>query len=148
MVHLGHRYGEVGALDDVCFDVGSGEFVALLGPSGCGKTTLLRAVAGLVTPRVGSISIAGRTVTEDGVVRVGTADRGIGLVFQDYALFPHMTGAENIGYGLPTAEPTRVAGLMALVGIAGLEERKPAELSGGQQPVSYTQLTLPTKLLV
>lgn len=133
IAHLGHQYGHVGALDDLCIDVGSGEFVALLGPSGCGKTTLLRAVAGLVTPGVGTISIDGRIVTEDGSVRVGTAERGVGLVFQDYALFPHMTVAENIGYGLPTPEPTRVAGLIALVGIAGLEDRKPAELSGGQQ---------------
>ena len=131
--NLCHQYGDTGALDDVSMTVGSGEFVALLGASGCGKTTLLRAVAGLVTPTKGTVSIDGRVVSEAGENRVSASGRGVGLVFQDYALFPHMTVAENIGYGLGQADPGRVSGLMTVVGVADLADRKPSELSGGQQ---------------
>lgn len=131
--NLCHQYGYTGALDGVSLSVGSGEFVALLGASGCGKTTLLRAVAGLVTPTKGTMAIDGRVVAEAGVNRVSAAGRGVGLVFQDYALFPHMTVAENIGYGLGQADPGRVSGLMTVVGISDLADRKPSELSGGQQ---------------
>lgn len=133
IANLGHRYGETGALDDVSLTVRSGEFVALLGASGCGKSTLLRAVAGLVTPTQGTVSIDGRVVSETGKNKVPASGRGVGLVFQDYALFPHMTVAENIGYGLRQADPGRVTALMTLVGIAELADRKPSELSGGQQ---------------
>ena len=133
IANLCHRYGNTGALDDVSLTVGSGEFVALLGASGCGKSTLLRAVAGLVTPTKGTVSIDGRVVSEAGENRVPASGRGVGLVFQDYALFPHMTVAENIGYGLDQADPERVLGLMTMVGIAELADRTPSKLSGGQQ---------------
>ena len=130
---LGHAYGSNRALSAVDLSVQSGEFVSLLGPSGCGKTTLLRSVAGLVNPAEGSIFIDGRTVNASGRIVVDASERGIGLVFQEYALFPHMTVAENIGYGLLDSKTERVSGLMAVTGLAGFANRKPSELSGGQQ---------------
>ena len=130
---LGHAYGSNRALSGVDLVVKSGEFVSLLGPSGCGKTTLLRSVAGLVNPAEGSISIDGRIVNASGSIAVEASERGIGLVFQEYALFPHMTVAENIGYGLRNANAERVSGLMAVTDLTGLANRKPSELSGGQQ---------------
>lgn len=130
---LGHHYGANRALDGVDLTVCGGEFVSLLGPSGCGKTTLLRSVAGLITPSDGSISIDGRVVNAAGNVVVDASERGVGLVFQEYALFPYMTVAQNIGYGLRVPNPERVAGLLEVTGIAGLSDRRPSELSGGQQ---------------
>ena len=112
-----------------------GEVVALLGPSGCGKTTLLRLIAGLEAPDEGSrIAFGGTDVT-----RLPIEQRGIGMVFQHYALFPQMTVAANIGYGLkirnvPEAERRRTVGeLVDLVRLQGLEHKRPAELSGGQR---------------
>ena len=133
MTGIGHRYGDTPVLDGVDLTVQSGEFVVLLGPSGCGKTTLLRAVAGLVTPQRGHIDIDGRRATEDGQARIATEHRGVGLVFQEYALFPHMTVAENVGYGHSSPNPARVNGMLELVGLVDLADRKPAMLSGGQQ---------------
>jgi len=130
---LGHRYGENPALHGVDLELQSGEFVALLGPSGCGKTTLLRAVAGLLCPSEGSITLNGRTVCEDGRERVPTEARGIGLVFQEYALFPHMTVRENVGFGVQETATDRVDQLLDSVGLLDLADRKPAQLSGGQQ---------------
>ena len=130
---LGHTYGKNRALEAIDLTVSGGEFVSLLGPSGCGKTTLLRSVAGLVSPSEGSISIDGRSVNASGAVIVDASERGVGLVFQEYALFPYMTVAQNIGYGLPDSNPERVDGLMAVTGIADLADRRPSELSGGQQ---------------
>ena len=126
-------YGETAALDDVSFTVDDGEFFTLVGPSGCGKTTTLRLLAGFETPTEGVVRFDGRDVTD-----VPPEARGIGIVFQSYALFPHMTVAENVGYGLrfvDTDEPTdeRVGDLLDLVGLAGFESRAPTELSGGQQ---------------
>ena len=112
-----------------------GEVLALLGPSGCGKTTLLRLIAGLELPDAGSRLMFGDT----DVTRLPIEQRGVGMVFQHYALFPHMTVAANIGYGLrlrgaPVAEQRRVVGeLVDLVRLNGLEHRRPAELSGGQR---------------
>jgi ABC-type Fe3+/spermidine/putrescine transport system ATPase subunit len=131
---VGKRFGQISALDDVSFDVAPGECVALLGPSGCGKTTTLRILAGFETPDRGAIAIGGRDMRG-----VPTFERPIGLVFQDYALFPHMSVAENVDYGLkrrgvPRAERAeRRAEVLRLVRLTGLEERRPAELSGGQQ---------------
>jgi iron(III) transport system ATP-binding protein len=130
---ISHHYGDTAVLDGVNLRVEPGEFVALLGPSGCGKTTLLRAVAGLVTPHSGTITLDGRVSTDAGEVRVPTENRGVGLVFQEYALFPHMTVAENVGYGLKEPSPARVNGLLELVGLGDLAHRLPASLSGGQQ---------------
>jgi ABC-type sugar transport system ATPase subunit len=121
-------------LEGLDLSIRKGEFVALLGSSGCGKTTLLRAIAGFVQPSAGSIAVAGRDVT-----RQPPDKRGMALVFQSYALWPHMTVAQNIGYGLklkgmPRADIARRVGeLEELLGLSGLGQRKPAALSGGQR---------------
>jgi sn-glycerol 3-phosphate transport system ATP-binding protein len=127
-------WGATNAVESVSFAAPAGRLVALLGPSGCGKSTTLRLIAGLETPSAGTISIAGRDVTAR-----APAKRGVSMVFQSYALFPHLSVAENILFGLkvravPRAE--RDARLKRAAGILGLEallERKPTQLSGGQQ---------------
>ncbi|MFO1060008.1 MAG: ABC transporter ATP-binding protein [Dongiaceae bacterium] len=131
---LRKSYGSVRAVDGVSLAVGAGEFVALLGPSGSGKTTILMSVAGFETPDSGSIAIGGRDVTS-----IPAARRGIGMVFQRYALFPHMTVAENIAFPLRmrgirgAAAAAKVEAALALVRLAGYGGRGPAQLSGGQQ---------------
>jgi iron(III) transport system ATP-binding protein len=127
------RYGAVRAVDEAQLCVERGEFVALLGPSGCGKTTLLRLIAGFEEPETGTVEVAGRPVAGAGTW-VPPERRKVGMVFQDYALFPHLTVAENVGFGLPRKErKTRVPAVLALVDLCGLGERHPHELSGGQQ---------------
>ena len=127
-------FGPTKAVDGVSLTLDRGEIVCLLGPSGCGKTTLLRLVAGLETAGGGSIVLNGRDLVD-----VPTYQRGIGMMFQSYALFPHMTVAENIGYGLRMAKESqsfineRVAEMLAIVDLIGLEDRKIDQLSGGQQ---------------
>jgi len=127
------NYGNNRVLSSVSLVLAQGEFVAVLGPSGCGKTTLLRVVAGFVE-HTGSVSIAGRPCEG-----VPPHKRKIGIVFQDYALFPHRTVAENIGFGLrlrklPRAEiAVKVDGLLTLLQLRGLADRYPSELSGGQR---------------
>ena len=131
---LGHAYGDTPVLAGVDLELADGEFVAVLGASGCGKTTLLRSVAGLVTPTRGRISVAGTEVVRDGRELLPVERRGVGLVFQEYALFPNLSVFENVGFGLPRAERgERVPALLALAGLEGLAERRPSELSGGQQ---------------
>jgi iron(III) transport system ATP-binding protein len=127
------RFGDVVAVDDVTLELRRGEFLGVLGPSGCGKTTLLRLVAGFERPDAGGIEIDGRVVA--GPRRhVPPEGRRIGMVFQESALFPHLDVAGNVGFGLPRrGRETRVAELVALVGLAGLQRRMPHELSGGQQ---------------
>jgi putative spermidine/putrescine transport system ATP-binding protein len=128
------RFGEITALDAVMLLVRRGELMTLLGPSGCGKTTLLNLVAGFLMPDSGEISIDGQRVTD-----LPTYRREIGIMFQSYALFPHMSVAANVGYGLRmrrTPKPEiadRVAAALALVKLEGLEDRRPRQLSGGQQ---------------
>ena len=130
---LTKRFGDVVAVDDVDVEVHRGEFLGVLGPSGCGKTTLLRLVAGFERPDGGGIEIDGRAVS--GPRRnVAPEHRRIGMVFQESALFPHLDVEGNIGFGLARAgRAARVAELIALVGMAGLQRRMPHELSGGQQ---------------
>ncbi|MDR3485630.1 MAG: ABC transporter ATP-binding protein, partial [Bradyrhizobium sp.] len=131
---LTHTYGGEPAVENVNFEVAPGEIAALLGPSGCGKSTVLRAIAGLITAKPGVISLGGKDLSP----LPGRA-RGIGMVFQNYALFPHMTVAENIGYALASRgwsrdrRRTRVAELVATVQLQGMERRLPRQLSGGQQ---------------
>jgi len=126
-------FGATQAVADATLAVTSGEFVALLGPSGCGKTTLLRLVAGFERPDRGSVTLAGRPVAgSDGFV--APERRQVGMVFQDYALFPHLDVLANVGFGLPRARrAARAREALAFVGLADLAHRHPAELSGGQQ---------------
>jgi iron(III) transport system ATP-binding protein len=127
------RYGAVRAVNEAQLCVERGEFVALLGPSGCGKTTLLRLIAGFEEPEAGTVEVAGLPVAGAGTW-VPPERRKVGMVFQDYALFPHLTVAENIGFGLRRAERRmRVPAVLALVDLCGLGDRYPHELSGGQQ---------------
>ena len=126
------HWGDSRALDGISFSAGQGSLVVLLGPSGCGKSTTLRLIAGLDTPTHGAIRIGGRDVT-----RLPPAARGLSMVFQSYALFPHLTVAENIVFGLRVRKvPDREARLKrvaALLGLEALLQRKPSQLSGGQQ---------------
>ena len=122
------------AVDDVSLEIRQGEFLVLVGPSGCGKSTLLRLIAGLEEVTDGSISIGDRDVTE-----LSPRHRDIAMVFQSYALYPHMTVRQNLGYGLrvrrmPKAEAARrVEEVAGLLGLADMLERRPAQLSGGQR---------------
>ena len=142
------------ATDALSFIVESGHILALLGPSGCGKTTTLRLIAGFETPDQGRIAIAGQTVadTERGI-HVEPEARGVGVVFQDYALFPHLTTAENVGFGLERASRSerraRVAQVLELVGLPDLADRYPHELSGGQQQrVAVARALAPSPALI
>ena len=128
------------AVDDISLSVAPGELVAVVGPSGCGKTTLLRCIAGLERPTRGEIRIDDRVVFDATKRRFTPPERrGIGMMFQSYALWPHMTVAQNVGYplrcrGVPGKEiATRVAAILGTVGLAGLEQEPPSRLSGGQQ---------------
>ena len=132
---LTHRFGNTPTLSGVSLSVRTGEIMSVLGPSGSGKTTLLRSIAGFTAPVEGSIAIRGEVVAADGKAGVPPERRSVGMVFQDYALFPHLTVAGNVGFGVrgdPRRE-RRVAELLDLVGLRELEGRRPAELSGGQQ---------------
>jgi putative spermidine/putrescine transport system ATP-binding protein len=131
---VSRRFGSVVAVDQASFSVGAGEFFAMLGPSGSGKTTCLRLIAGFEQPDAGHIEIFGETVEG-----VPPYRRAVNTVFQDYALFPHMSVLDNVAYGLMVRGIGRAARLaaarqmLALVKLAGLEGRKPSELSGGQR---------------
>jgi iron(III) transport system ATP-binding protein len=126
--------GQVFAARDVSLDVAPGEFLTLLGPSGCGKTTTLRMIAGFEAPDAGRIAFGGQDVT-----RLPANQRGIGFVFQNYALFPHLSVAENVAYGLRVRRvaeaevATAVRDVLALAGLAGYESQFPAQMSGGEQ---------------
>ena len=128
------RYGDVVAVDGIDLEVRDGEFFSMLGPSGSGKTTTLRMIAGFELPTRGRIMLHGRDVTE-----VAPFDRDVNTVFQDYALFPHMSVGENVGYGLmvrrvPRSERVRRVGdALSMVRLDGYERRRPAQLSGGQR---------------
>jgi putative spermidine/putrescine transport system ATP-binding protein len=131
---LRKTYGEVVAVAGIDLEVARGEFFTLLGPSGSGKTTTLRMIAGFEEPDVGTVELAGRAVTG-----VPPYDREVNTVFQDYALFPHMTVGENVEYGMRVQRVskderrTRAAEALEMVRLSGYEQRKPSELSGGQR---------------
>lgn len=128
------RFGDQVAVENFSLSVEKGEFISLLGPSGCGKTTTLQMIAGFVEASGGAIHLNGRDLT-----KVKPAKRGLGIVFQSYALFPHMTAAENVAFGLEmrgVAKPeraVRVKEALQMVGLAGYEDRHPRRMSGGQQ---------------
>lgn len=128
------------AVSNVSFALEEGDLLGLLGPSGCGKTTLLRIIAGFEQPSSGTVELAGRVVTGAGV-EIPPENRNTGMVFQDYALFPHLSIANNVAFGLQRKSDyltrkqikQRISEVLLLVGLAGLEKRYPHELSGGQQ---------------
>jgi putative spermidine/putrescine transport system ATP-binding protein len=126
--------GGVRAVDAVAMDIRQGEFFSLLGPSGCGKTTTLRMIAGFETPSAGAIRVDGADITH-----VPAHKRDMGMVFQNYALFPHRTVAENVAFGLrmrgldKATIAAKVKAALAMVELSGMEDRRPAQLSGGQQ---------------
>jgi putative spermidine/putrescine transport system ATP-binding protein len=131
---LSKSYGRTPALERVDLDVRQGELLTLLGPSGSGKTTLLKVIAGFEAPTSGQVLLRGRDIS-----RLSPARRGVGMVFQHYALFPHMTVAQNVGYGLKlrraprASRERRVGEMLELLRLGGLQDRYPRQLSGGQQ---------------
>jgi spermidine/putrescine transport system ATP-binding protein len=147
---LTKRFGDAAAVRDIDLAVAPGLFATLLGPSGCGKSTLLRAVAGFAPPEAGSIRVAGRDITREVPHR-----RPVAMVFQDYALFPHMTVGANIGFGCEMqglarpAVAARVEAMLALVRLPGLAARYPDQLSGGQkQRVALARALAPDPVLL
>jgi ABC-type Fe3+/spermidine/putrescine transport system ATPase subunit len=134
LANVTKRFGTVTAVDDVSLAIPRGAFATLLGPSGCGKTTTLRMIAGFYDPESGDIRLSGKRINDLPAHRRGTA-----MVFQDYALFPHMSVRDNVAYGLRLARKSReeierkVRDTLAFVGLKGMEGRWPSELSGGQQ---------------
>ena len=150
--HLTKRYGDVCAVDDVDLEIAHGEFFSLLGPSGCGKTTTLRMIGGFESPTSGTVMVAGRDVTQDPPER-----RPVNMVFQSYALFPHLNVFDNVAFGLrrhhaPRSEVhERVGSALALVRMEGFDRRRPDQLSGGQQQriaLARALVNRPTVLLL
>jgi iron(III) transport system ATP-binding protein len=131
---ISKRFDPVQAVDGVNLALARGQFLALLGPSGCGKTTTLRLLAGFEAVDGGMINIGGQVVNGPGIF-TPPEKRRVGMVFQEYALFPHLNVADNIAYGLPNGvdKKQRVAEALELVGLSNLNRRMPFELSGGQQ---------------
>jgi len=134
LAHVSRHFGDVKALDDITLDIFDGEFFSMLGPSGSGKTTCLRLIAGFDQPGAGRVLLHGQDVTD-----LPPYERSVNTVFQDYALFPHMSVGDNVAYGLmikkvPKPErEERVGEMLELVQLPGLEQRRPSQLSGGQR---------------
>lgn len=148
--NINKTFGKYKASDDVCFGIEKGHLIGLLGPSGSGKTTILRMIAGLETPDSGEIIIDGKQVNN-----VPASERGIGFVFQNYALFRYMTVYDNIAFGLQVQKKSkaeikeRVNELIELIGLKGLEKRYPSQLSGGQrQRVAFARALAPNPQLL
>jgi ABC-type Fe3+/spermidine/putrescine transport system ATPase subunit len=138
LTDVSKTFGDVRAVDEVSLEIRKGEIFSLLGPSGCGKTTTLRLIAGLEQPDAGGIALAGRRLADDGVF-VPAQGRNMGMVFQSYAIWPHLTVGETVAYPLTVRKrakaeiATRVRDVLKLVGLGGLEDRPTPMLSGGQQ---------------
>lgn len=150
--NLSKAYGDAGAVNDVSLDVAVGEILALLGPSGCGKTTTLRLIAGFEKPDSGQVEIAGRPVAGPGFF-IPPEERGVGMVFQDYAIFPHLTVFQNVVYGLKRQKPAEMREnaltALKLVGMERFIERYPHELSGGErQRVALARALAPRPILL
>ena len=151
---LAAGYGRRQVLDDITLAIHPGELLAVLGPSGCGKTTLLRSIAGLHRISSGSITIGEHTVARDATLHIAPERRRVGLVPQEGALFPHLTVAANVGYGLrrSTTRAQRAAAtatLLELVGLPGYGKARPAQLSGGQQQrIALARALAPTPAIV
>jgi iron(III) transport system ATP-binding protein len=127
------RFGPVTALDQLDLTVARGSVLGLLGPSGSGKTTALRVIAGFDRPESGTVEIEGQTVVDDGIW-TPPEQRRVGMVFQDYALFPHLSVKDNVSFGIPNRDSAaRVTDVLEMVGLHGMAERMPHELSGGEQ---------------
>ena len=148
------RFGDVAAVNDVSFDVGTHELVALVGPSGCGKSTLLRLIAGLLRVDDGTIELGG-VMADDPRVSLPPEKRHVGLVFQEHALFPHLSVAGNVGFGVrdrtgsKSATSARVATMLELVGLGAHGDRYPHELSGGErQRVALARALAPDPALL
>lgn len=148
-----HFYGtQQSAVDDISFELSGGEILALVGPSGCGKTTTLRIIAGLERPDAGSVRLNDRVVASESVF-IPPEKRGVGMVFQDHALFPHLTVSENIAFGLRGQSPAQikqtVGDMLHLVGLLPLAKRYPHALSGGErQRVALARALAPRPVLV
>ncbi len=146
LAHLRKSFGKVKPADDFSIDIKRGEFFTMLGPSGSGKSTILRMIGGLETPDTGEIRIDGRDMTH-----VPPWQRNLGMVFQQYAIFPHMNVGQNVGYGLRRSGLTgseardRISELLELVGLAGFEKRRVTQLSGGEQQRVATARALAPK---
>ncbi len=155
---LGVRYpGGTEAVRGLSLDLAAGDIACLLGPSGCGKSSLLRAIAGFVQPHVGRIQLGGRELVNGASLSLPPEQRGVGMVFQDYALFPHLTVLQNVIFGLTEGRParatpadlTRGTELLALTGLSGFKDRFPHELSGGQaQRVALARALAPRPSLI
>lgn len=147
--HVTKRFGDVVALDDVSFALAGDEILALVGPSGCGKSTLLRSIAGLQPIDAGTITLAGRVV-DDAHSCLPPERRHIGLVFQEHALFPHLTVAGNVAFGIrDKGAPARASEMIDLVGLSGYGKRYPHELSGGErQRVALARALAPSPALM
>ncbi|MGE8078499.1 ABC transporter ATP-binding protein [Peribacillus loiseleuriae] len=151
ITELNKSFGESTALSQVSFEVLSGQILAVLGPSGCGKTTLLRSITGFELPDSGRIEMGDQTVYLAGQVNIPPEKRFIGYVAQEGALFPHLSVAQNVAFGLPRKlrTPHKIGEMLELVGMAGYEQRMPHELSGGQQQrVALARALAPSPSLV
>ncbi len=131
-LHLHKSFDNLPVVNDVSLSVAQGEILVLLGPSGCGKTTTLRLIAGFEKLDDGRIDINNQLMADDST-HVPPEKRRVGIVFQDYAIFPHLSLAQNVGFGLKRGQSERVAEMLNFVGLGGLGERMPHQLSGGQQ---------------